>query len=109
MSVQKFATVAQLVEQLTRNEQVARSNRVSSSKTASRLWGGFPFVSTDILLGFAQSTTSRDGVADRDRSVRRWCVFWWDGEGFIPEYRPPPCVQTNSHFSAAAPVNTGAA
>ena len=31
VSVQN-ATVAQLVEQLTRNEQVARSNRVSSSK-----------------------------------------------------------------------------
>ena len=28
----EYATVAQQVEQLTRNEQVARSNRVSSSK-----------------------------------------------------------------------------
>ena len=27
-----FATVAQLVEQLTRNEQVVRSSRISSSK-----------------------------------------------------------------------------
>ena len=31
----KYATVAQQVEQLTRNEQVARSNRVSSSKKKS--------------------------------------------------------------------------
>ena len=29
-----FATVAQLAEQLTRNEQVVRSNRISSSRLA---------------------------------------------------------------------------
>ena len=29
---ERYATVAQLVEQLTRNEQVVRSNRISSSK-----------------------------------------------------------------------------
>ena len=32
MSPTKYATVAQSVEQLTRNEQVVRSNRISSSK-----------------------------------------------------------------------------
>ena len=38
------ATVAQLVEQLTRNEQVVRSNRISSSKKKSLkvgLWSQF--------------------------------------------------------------------
>ena len=32
MRCSRYATVAQLVEQLTRNEQVVRSNRISSSK-----------------------------------------------------------------------------
>ena len=42
---QKYATVAQQVEQLTRNEQVVRSNRISSSKKNLRMdSGGFSFV-----------------------------------------------------------------
>jgi hypothetical protein len=38
----QYATVAQLVEQLTRNEQVACSNQVSSSKTKSPKSGFVP-------------------------------------------------------------------
>ena len=41
----KYATVAQQVEQLTRNEQVARSNRVSSSKPRCIRIGVFTFAS----------------------------------------------------------------
>ena len=39
------ATVAQLVEQLTRNEQVACSNQVSSSKERSLKSGFVPYFS----------------------------------------------------------------
>ena len=37
----KYATVDQPVEQLTRNEQVVRSNRISSSKTLVHCERGF--------------------------------------------------------------------
>ena len=38
MRCSRYATVAQLVEQLTRNEQVVRSNRISSSKPPCMLF-----------------------------------------------------------------------
>ena len=39
----EYATVAQQVEQLTRNEQVVRSNRISSSKNADAFASAFLF------------------------------------------------------------------
>ena len=66
VSVLKNATVAQQVEQLTRNEQVARSNRVSSSKEKRTLWVRFS-------LETMRSLRERDAHFVRD--VDRWSVM----------------------------------
>ncbi len=69
----QFATVAQQVEQLTRNEQVARSNRVSSSKEKAHPfgWAFFfvceePLVCDSKLLGQCESIATGQ-VAPRKR------------------------------------------
>ena len=51
-----YATVAQQVEQLTRNEQVARSNRVSSSKKLS-------FFGTRVFLSIAKAMVYHHALA----------------------------------------------
>ena len=66
------ATVAQLVEQLTRNEQVACSNQVSSSKERSLKSGFVPYFSGIFLFVFSVVRTSKAILAkDLMMQVRR--------------------------------------
>ncbi len=59
-----YATVAQQVEQLTRNEQVVRSNRISSSKkNPFSFENGFFFVS--FTVHSPTKTRRRRGAAKR--------------------------------------------
>ncbi len=54
-----YATVAQQVEQLTRNEQVVRSNRISSSKKALEEFSSAFFSMTGIPMLCGESPPRR--------------------------------------------------
>ena len=78
------ATVAQQVEQLTRNEQVVRSNRISSSKNRRCVCiGGFPFQQFPRMAGAHRHILMAERtVHGADRSGRHHAPsVWWDSEG----------------------------
>ncbi len=66
-----YATVAQLVEQLIRNQQVAGSSPASSSKKfRSRMWAEFLFFSLPIINSSFKNTHFSENINNTNCKVR---------------------------------------